>query len=159
MSLMIDAPIQNAGRRQPARGVHIRSAEPTIVFLTICTRGRQTWLTQECIHETLRIAWQAADAWFVGYYLLMPDHVHLFCAPRDLHFTLEQWIKYWQSQFSETHKNPDWRFQSNAFHHRLRRQENHSDKWDYIRMNPVRKQLVANPEDWKFWGMLNVLRW
>jgi putative transposase len=151
--------IQQVGRRQPARGVHIHSTQPTIVFLTVCTRERKAWLNQDAVHETLQKVWRDANAWLVGYYLLMPDHIHLFCAPRDLHFTLESWLKFWQSQFSKAHKNPGQRFQTAAFHHRLRRQENYSEKWDYVRMNPVRKQLVANPEAWEFSGMLNVLRW
>lgn len=159
MKPLIDAPYQDVGRQRPARGVHVRSGQPTIVFLTICTRDRRQWLAQGAVHETLRAVWQAADAWLVGCYVLMPDHVHLFCAPRDLNFTLEQWMKYWQSRFSKTHKNPDWRFQSNAFHHRLRREENYYQKWDYVRQNPVRQGLVANPEDWKFQGRLNDLPW
>ena len=31
----------------------------------------------------------------------MPDHLHLFCAPRDLNFTLDAWVTYWKSQFKK----------------------------------------------------------
>jgi hypothetical protein len=34
------------------------------------------------------------------------------------------------------------------FDHRLRREESLRDKADYILHNPVRKGLVARPEDW-----------
>jgi putative transposase len=35
--------------------------------------------------------WQnEATAWYVGHYLIMPDHLHFFCAPRDLHFGIDQ---------------------------------------------------------------------
>jgi putative transposase len=154
-----DAPFQDIGRKRPARGVHINLGEPTIVFLTVCTRDRLPWLAQEHIHDICRRVWQAADAWLVGYYLLMPDHIHLFCAPRDTAFAIERWITFWHSQVSKAHKNPEWRFQSNAFHHRLRRQENYTEKWDYVRMNPVRKGLVQKPDEWSYQGMLNILPW
>ena len=39
--------------------------------------------------------------WLVGFYLLMPDHLHLFCAPRDLTFTLDAWVTYWKTQFKK----------------------------------------------------------
>jgi hypothetical protein len=41
------------------------------------------WIAQ----RSLETIWRAADAWLVGYFMLMPDHLHLFCAPRDLRFT------------------------------------------------------------------------
>src|SRR5256885_6005252 len=28
-------------------------------------------------------AWKTADHWLVGRYVIMPDHIHLFCAPVD----------------------------------------------------------------------------
>jgi hypothetical protein len=35
-----DAPYQNLGRKHPARGVHLYSGQPTIVFLTVCAADR-----------------------------------------------------------------------------------------------------------------------
>ena len=87
------------GRRRPASGVLIFSGQPTIVFLTVVTRGREPWLTQPVVHRHLRETWMEAQSWLVGYYLLMPDHLHLFCAPRDLRFTLDQWVTYWKRRF------------------------------------------------------------
>ena len=91
----------HVGRRHPASGVHIHSGEPTIVFVTVVTRDRERWLTQPLVHECLREAWWEAQAWLVGFYLLMPDHLHLFCAPRDLNLTLDAWVTYWKSQFKK----------------------------------------------------------
>jgi REP element-mobilizing transposase RayT len=89
----------HVGRKHPARGVLIDIGQPTIVFLTVNTRDRKAWLTQPVVHECLRKVWLEAQAWLVGYYLLMPNHLHLFCAPRDLNFTLEEWVTYWKRQF------------------------------------------------------------
>lgn len=87
------------GRKHPSSGVHIRLGEPNIVFVTIVTRDRKRWLVQPIVHQLLRESWLEARAWLVGYYLLMPDHLHFFCAPRDLEFTLDEWITYWKRQF------------------------------------------------------------
>ena len=42
------------------------------------------------------------------------------------------------------------RWQRDFFDHRLRTQESYEEKAHYIRLNPVRQQLVRAPEDWLF---------
>src|SRR2546423_15663235 len=96
---------------------------PTIVFLTVCAARPASWLASEEAQQSLVSAWQNADAWLVGSYVLMPDHLHLFCAPRDLQFTIEKWIAYWKSQFSRGHTHSDWIWQRSAFHRRMRSQD------------------------------------
>lgn len=56
---------------------------PVIIFLTVCLNPRQPLLNNKKAHEALRIAWNQAGEWIVGYYLIMPDHIHLFCSPSD----------------------------------------------------------------------------
>jgi hypothetical protein len=46
-----------------------------------------------------------------------------------------------------------------ALGHGLRRSESYTDKWNYVRENPMREGLVPKPEDWPYQGMLNVLPW
>jgi REP element-mobilizing transposase RayT len=89
----------------------------------------------------------------------MPDHLHAFCAPHDLHFTIENWIAYWKREFRLKHKRAKWRFQSRGWHHRLRDGENHSQKWLYVQENPLRKGLVTRMEDWPFKGRVFDLVW
>ena len=69
------------GRKTPAKGVKISLSGPNLVLLTVNTKDRVPWLTQPAVHTSLREIWCEADAWLVGDYLLMPDHLHLFCAP------------------------------------------------------------------------------
>ena len=106
----------------------------------------------------------------MGDYLLMPDHLHLFCAPRDLQFTIEEWIKYWKREFALKRKRlagtltpqeavQEWKFQSRGWHHRLRDGENYSEKWIYVQENPFRKGLVQRIEDWPFKGRIFNLMW
>ncbi|MFO1476365.1 MAG: transposase [Verrucomicrobiota bacterium] len=152
-------PVGEPGRRHPARGVIISFQQPTIVFLTICAKDRQSWIANSKVHQALTAVWTSADAWLVGFYLLMPDHVHLFCAPRDLRFTLDQWVTYWKRRFTCLHLPQTGQWQRHFWDTRLRRQESYAEKWRYVQENPVRKGLVESPKDWPFQGMLNVLPW
>ena len=141
-------------RQNPAAGVHIRLGESNIVFLTINTEDRQPWLDNEIAHRLLRQTWTEAKAWLVGDYLLMPEHLHLFCAPRDLDFTIEEWIKYWKREFSVKHGRKQWKFQSRGWHHRIRDGESYSEKWAYVQQNPFRQGLVQQIEDWPYKGRI-----
>ena len=108
------------GRKKPAGGVKVLLWQPTIVLLSVCAKDRKPWIAQRAVQESLEEIWRKADAWLVGSYLLMPDHLHLFCAPRDLHFTIEQWLTFWKREFSRKHLTENWAWQRNGFHHRLR---------------------------------------
>ena len=151
---------REAGRRIPPQGVVRVPGEPTILFVTVCAARPANWLATTAVHESLVSLWKSADAWVVGYYLLMPDHIHLFCAPRDPRFTVDRWIAYWKSQFSRRHMNPDWVWQRSAFHRRLRTPEEYLQKLAYVRENPFRRKLVSAPDEpWAYSGVLHDLRW
>ena len=107
-------------RKHPWQGVLESEDRPTIVFLTVCTAARTSWLADQPIHETLKSIWWKATYWKVGPYVLMPDHLHLFAWPGILHAPFDPWVRYWKSQFSNTINNRSFRWQSNCFHHRLR---------------------------------------
>jgi len=83
-------------RRHPAEGVLIFRDQPTIVFVTICSRKRRSQLANDSVHNALVESWSTAVAWLVGFYLIMPDHIHLFCAPNGEDHTLERWISFWK---------------------------------------------------------------
>ena len=87
-------------RHNPAAGVHLHSGEANLVLLTVATEHRDPWLASETNQRLLHQTWSEAQAWLVGDYLLMPDHLHLFCAPHDVRFTVETWISYWKREFS-----------------------------------------------------------
>jgi putative transposase len=146
-------------RHNPAPGVHIDLGRSNIVFLTVTTLKRKPWLANSAAHQLLRQTWSEATAWLVGDYLLMPDHLHMFCAPRDLNFTIETWIAYWKREFNLKHHRADWKFQSRGWHHRIRNGENHSNKWLYLQENPISRGLVKNLEDWPFKGRVFDLMW
>ena len=153
-------------RQNPSPGIHINLGQSNIVLLTVTTEKRDAWLANETAHRLLHQTWSEAMAWLVGDYLLMPDHLHCFCAPHDLRFTIETWISYWKREFAlkrkrlaETLAPPAWKFQSRGWHHRLRDGENYSEKWLYVQENPVRKGLCQRIEDWPFKGKVFDLIW
>src|SRR5688572_8270066 len=108
------SPVPLPERRTPAKGVHLNTG-PTCVFVTVCAAHRAQWLAQPSIQRTLHDIWKTtATAWLVGDYLLIPDHLHFFCAPRDLKFTIERWIAFWKDRFAKVHPDVG-TFQRGAF--------------------------------------------
>jgi putative transposase len=110
----------------------------------------------------MREVWSSEGAWFVGRYILMPDHVHLFCAPRTIEpEPLLPWVKYWKAKASQAWPLPReariW--QRHFWDTQLRRRENYEQKWIYVADNPVRAGLVKNAENWPYQGQLNTIHW
>lgn len=156
---MSAAPFQEPGRRSPAKGVHRTTGGANWVFLTVCTRGRERWLAQASVQRALHNIWEnSAKAWLVSDYLLMPDHLHLFCAPHDLQFSVERWIAFWKDRFAKTHPDTG-TFQQSGFHHRLRDDESYAQKWIYVRENPVRAGSVKQPDEWPYFGRVHAIHY
>jgi REP element-mobilizing transposase RayT len=120
---------------------------------------RASTLAQPCWRDLLVQSWREADAWLVGAYIIMPDHLHLFCAPKKDEITIGHWIAFRKRQFRHKSRENAPRFDSRAFHHRLRRGESYGEKWEYVRTNPVRAGLVKDPDEWPYQGVLHHLPW
>lgn len=146
-------------RKHPAHGILLVEGQPTIVFDTVCTKDRQSWLACDEVHGLLREVWQDASAWLMGRYVVMPDHVHFFAAMTDVDIAYENWVTYWKSQFSKRHKQASHRWLSDHWDTRLRNESVYEEKWEYVRANPVRHGLVATPEAWPYQGEIHELRW
>ena len=85
--------------------------------------------------------------WWCELFLLMPDHVHAIIAfPADPGMSLT--IKNWK-RGSARFQGIKW--QEGYFDHRLRSQKEYSEKWSYIRQNPVVKNLCLCAEEWPWW--------
>ena len=151
---------RDAGRQKPAEGAHIFLGQPSIFFVTVNSKDRKPWLGHPAVHQTLESIWKnKAKAWLVGYYLLMPDHLHLFCAPFDLNFTIDNWITFWKRAFTRSAQNPEWEWQRSSFHHRLRSRVEYEEKLLYVQENPVRKKLATTIAEWKLQGRIHDLAW
>ena len=136
-----------------------------IYFVTTCTYLRKRILTSQPIAQILIKEWQTARArhgWAIGRYVIMPDHVHFFCsaelAAKPLSFFIGFW-KEWTSKGIKRVTNltgPVW--QEQFFDHVLRSSESYSQKWDYVRENPVRADLVTKADDWPWQGAIEELQ-
>jgi putative transposase len=173
-------------RRRPAHPPVVDTFNRAIlVFLTICTKDKDPVLANQQMHTWLRSAWEQSGHWSVGRYVVMPDHIHLFCAPGTHPPTsLKTWVSYWKGTVARAAKGhgllvggpgstsaalgagvtapstwPDPLWQQDYWDTQLRRGENYSEKWEYVRHNPVRAGLCDKPEVWQFQGEMNVLLW
>ena len=101
-----------------------------------------------------------------GAILIMPDHVHFFCAPDENAASLSQFVGGWKRWTSRRISNlprtasaatgPIW--QREFFDHVLRSQESYDQKWNYVRDNPVRAGFVLKASEWSLPGEIDELR-
>jgi len=111
-------------RKYPSRNsVVVKSGNsPVILFVTVCVanhgqrgrcpsrwganrwggancgqRGRCPSLSDPEVHKCIVDAWRKADAWIVGRYVIMPDHIHFFCSPKSNPIVpFARWMGYWK---------------------------------------------------------------
>lgn len=89
----------------------------------------------------------------------MPDHVHFFCAETKDGNTLASFVGAWKQWTAKAIARtllispPVW--QAEFFDHLLRSEESASEKWEYVRENPVRKELVRTADDWPYQGWIH----
>lgn len=133
--------------------------DPPLYFVTFNTHQRKKLLANERVHESfVEFARSGAERGIaVGRYVIMPDHVHLFVRG-DIAFLLSQWMRMLKRILSKgiLTAGPHW--QKGFFDHLIRHSESYSEKWEYVRQNPVRARLVTNPEDWPWQGELVRIR-
>ncbi len=148
-------------RKKPVHLPHIsRFNQPVILFVTVCTNNRKMILANEQMHVILKHAWSMAHQYHIGLYMIMPDHLHLFCAPAVRNAEkINKWAGYWKRLVSKqlTQYAPIW--QRDCWDIQLRHSDHYHEKWEYVRENPVRKGLVSCPEEWPYQGCLNNLLW
>ena len=93
-------PSHCARRKRPAHFPTITVGfRSTIIFLTVCTRCRKPLLANDEAARLIADSWRAANFWRVGRYVIMPDHIHLFCAPNTFPAQpLKKWIGFWRNR-------------------------------------------------------------
>jgi putative transposase len=135
---------------------HLFERHP-VYFVTTCTADRRGLLANEAV-------WRAVERFgslgidrgaYLGRYVLMPDHLHVFVAFREDGPDLSSWMKSLKNSVSKVLREtgesaPHW--QKGFMDHVLRGEESYSEKWEYVRRNPVRAGLVEAVEEWRWWG-------
>jgi REP element-mobilizing transposase RayT len=127
-----------------------------IYFVTANAADRRSILANAGVHRALlEFAKLGEDRGaFVGAYVLVPDHLHLFVA-LDPDVTVAAWVKSLKNSLSKTLRSlnihtPHW--QKGFFDHVLRSADSYSQKWEYVRNNPVRAGLVKRWQEWPWSG-------
>ena len=155
---------RNSGRTHPIHHpVKLLDNRLVILFVTVCTNDRAPILANEQSHALLVRCWHKADAYLVGRYAILPDHIHLFCAPAG-HYpaaSLQRWVQYWKSLVSRewpwSKQQPIW--QRDFWDTQLRSGESYDEKWAYVKENPVRHNLVRESDEWPHQGKISDLPW
>ena len=131
-------------------------------FITTCVQGRRNLLAEPEVHGVLRKHWAKSFelyGWAIGSYVVMPDHVHFFCTDAGDKTRLSRMVGSWKQWSSKELcrllgiKAPLW--QKEFFDHLLRSDESYSEKWEYVRQNPVRAGLVLDADDWRYAGHID----
>lgn len=142
-----------------------------IYFVTTCTKDRRPVLARREVAKILVeecITARDRHGWAVGRYMIMPDHVHFFCAAEYDAKTLSEFMGAWKSWTSRrigksirpgsaTRAAGDPIWQAEFFDHIIRSDESYGDKWNYVRENPVRAGLVPRADDWRFSGEIELI--
>ncbi len=140
--------------------------ERPIYFITTCTDKRRKILAAAEVHEILVEVWREAQMryrWSVGRYVVMPDHVHFFCASEADGTSLSMFVgkwKEWTAKYGARRLGLASRlWLTRFFDHVLRTAESYSAKWEYVRENPVRAGLVQHADDWPWKSEITEWPW
>ena len=152
-----DSPNDKTRKERLSRLDRIFAPSP-IYFVTSCSFERKPILAAREVHETFEGFISRADQHgaYVGAFVIMPDHLHLFVAlAQDQN--LSAWMKSLKNAISKALRKsgvspPHW--QKGFFDHVLRSDESYAQKWEYVRENPVRAGLVERSAVWPYAGEL-----
>ena len=128
--------------------------DPPVYFVTFCTNNRRKVLASCAVHSALIEYGRTAEECGIALsrYVIMPDHIHLFVTGTD-DFDLGIWIRGLKRVVAAAVTGGrDGIWQRGFFDHLIRNSESYSEKWDYIRENPIRAGLVSCADEWPFQG-------
>jgi putative transposase len=148
-------------RKHMRRLVTIHPYIRTMIYLiSVCTDDRKRILANNEVHDILAAELRTQSGklgWIVGRYVVMPDHVHFLCAPvtEAAESKLSEFVGRWKGVCAMRYRklgHEDRLWQKEFSDYLLRSTESLEDKWNYLRLNPVRRELCEKPEEWPFQG-------
>ena len=143
--------------RPPRLATVFQKYDLPLYLVTLCSSDRKRLFANESVHVTFRefaMRGYKGKGIAVGRYVLMPDHIHLFVRGGDA-FSLPQWARMLKQVVAKKlrqlgHEPEYW--QRGCFDHLIRHSESYAEKWQYVRDNPVRAELVKIPGAWPYQG-------
>ncbi|MCF7817800.1 MAG: transposase [Kiritimatiellales bacterium] len=128
-------------------------------FVTVCCHHRRRiFISNHSVRIALESLVKCADAsdWNVWQACFMPDHVHLVISPKiEREQKLSRIMQRWKSSSKQRLNREGFDggiWQKEFFDRLLRSNENLTDKWRYVEMNPVRAGLCEYPSDYPYLG-------
>jgi REP-associated tyrosine transposase len=152
-------------RRAPSRNLRL---DPDVyrepgrsIFVTVrATVGRAPFRRAALNDEVVRSLCEERDRGGCDVYAfcLMPDHLHVVAAPRSTSASVLRFV----DRFKSVSTRVAWRhgetgrlWQPRFHDHVVRVEEALLAICDYVVMNPVRAGLVAQPDDYRWGGLLD----
>jgi REP element-mobilizing transposase RayT len=149
-------------RKGPAHFPPVEQPDrPTVLMVTTCVKSRRHLLACAESHDLLRSVWRSADHWQVNRYVIMPDHIHFFCCPANRETPFKIWQQFWRAhvtrQWPRLDEKPIW--QKDDWDTQIRFHDAFTEKWHYVRHNPVRQGLVKIADEWPYQGEVFPFVW
>ena len=150
-------------RHRPAHPSPVeRFNQPVVLMVTVSLRAPHAYhcLDNDAFHGMILDAWRRAPEWLPGLYVIMPDHLHLFCVPGGLNgMGIAMWCRKWKGLTTMMMGGSAWRWEAGCWDTQMRSAAHYDEKLSYVRMNPVRKNLVDRCGDWRYQGLLRPIEW
>jgi REP element-mobilizing transposase RayT len=131
-----------------------------IYFITFCIEKRRPVLANPSAWRIILSTFERLNQWPTLAAIAMPDHLHILTAPLDREASVSAYSKWFKRWFNAAYCRPSmsdgfphlqsWQWQEGCFDRLLRSDESLSDKWAYLRENPVRAGLIKDSDDWPY---------
>jgi putative transposase len=122
-------------------------------FITFTCYHRKKYLQSAAARDIFEKTLERVRRWYgfqVFGYVVMPEHVHLLLSEPErgtLAIAL-QMLKQTSSRKLQTHTNGEPCWQKRYYDFNVSTSSKIIEKLRYMHRNPVKRELVANPEDW-----------
>ena len=139
--------------RPPRLDIILQRHGLPLFFVTFNARKHRPMLATPAVHDRFVefACGAAARNIAVGRYVIMPCHIHLF-VQGGVDFILSNWVRLLKRNLSHAIEAPSPHWQEGFFDHLIRQDESYAQKWNYVRENPVRGQLVESANEWPYQG-------
>ena len=132
-----------------------RHDDPIVIFITVCTHNRLPLLANDRVHRLLVETWQKLTDWKVGFYTIMPDHLHFLCSENiNGCASLARWMKAWRKisarQIGTFGSDRLW--QTDYWDTQIRSGAHLHAQLEYMRTNPISAGYCAPDEIWPYRG-------
>ena len=132
-----------------------RYENPIVIFVTVCVQNRRPVLANDRVHHLLVETWRKLTDWRVGFYMIMPDHLHFLCSENvNGYASLDRWMKAWKKMSARQIGTfgCDRLWQNDYWDTQIRSGRHLQEQLEYMRNNPVNSGCCNVDEIWPYRG-------